>query len=378
MSSLYYRILLFLGIIVVMICGSSTSTSTSTQQSSSAASVVNAGIEKRTDNDDDVVVRRTPVRVRVYLVRHGESASNKWGLIAGQDDVPLTTNGIEEAKNLGRKSKYLQQNNNVLPFVRVYSSDLSRARDTAIYALREGRKKVRNIESQEEGNVNDSDLENDFLLLSQLIIQDERLRERSYGYRQGFPRIMNDDEIQDIWKQYGIEPPLYETDDDLWKRGKDWLIDVLTQIQTMIQLERKFQFTTSTNNDADKKNDDGNNSLPPTTKQMTTTTYHVLAVAHSGLIREIILHLIPSKDELIAMDAKFDTKKKGKSKLIIPNTSVTILEFELLDGNKAFINENESSESATSESSASSLLQHVKLIELTNAKHLDTVNAYDD
>ena len=370
--SILFHILSFLGIFVVMVRGSSTSSS-----SSSSPSVVVTGINERTDHDG--VVRRTAVvRVRIYLVRHGESASNKWGLIAGQDDVPLTTNGIEEAKNLGRKSLYLQ--NNSVPFLRVYSSDLSRARDTAIYALTEGRKvqrtqrqnqsdRQREDESQ-AGSGNDIDIEND--IRSQLI-QDKRLRERSYGYRQGFPRIMNDDEIQDIWKQYGIEPPLYETDEDLWIRGKDWLVDVLQQLQTMIQVEKQF-FHTSANDQDDQ--DNGNPPRPEASREeeqlssSTTTTYHVLAVAHSGLIREIILHLIPSKEELIAMDAKFDTKK-GKSKLIIPNTSVTILEFELDHGgdNK---NRNEN------ESSTSSLLKHVKLIELTNAKHLDTVNAYDD
>ena len=274
------------------------------------------------------------VKVRIYLIRHGESASNKWGLIAGQDDVPLTKDGgVNEAKLLGQKSTIIQ---NVPSFLRVYSSDLSRARDTAFIALREAKT-----------HQQDS------------IIEDKRLRERSYGHRQGFARSMNDDEIINIWKQYGIEPPLHETDEDLWERGKSWLLDVLQQVQTMEQLEEQFTTTATAQ--------EGSKSATTTTEQ--PKVFHVLAASHSGLIREIILHLIPNEEYLIKKGAIYDSSKR---KLIIPNTSVTILEFDI--GKK----EGAGDEASLSSSISSLLLQTVKLIELTNAKHLDAINAYDD
>lgn len=59
-----------------------------------------------------------------YLIRHGETESNRTRVIQGHLDVPLSTKGREQAEACGR----------ALAGVRldaVYSSDLSRALDTA-------------------------------------------------------------------------------------------------------------------------------------------------------------------------------------------------------------------------------------------------------
>lgn len=60
---------------------------------------------------------------RLYLVRHGRTAWNDEGRFQGQTDIPLSPEGRAEAQLLARR---LQN----LPFREVFSSDLSRARET--------------------------------------------------------------------------------------------------------------------------------------------------------------------------------------------------------------------------------------------------------
>jgi len=62
--------------------------------------------------------------VRLYLVRHGETESNRRGLALGQDDVPLNEHGLWQAERVGRALASE-------PLVAVYSSPLRRALDTA-------------------------------------------------------------------------------------------------------------------------------------------------------------------------------------------------------------------------------------------------------
>ena len=66
--------------------------------------------------------------MKVYVIRHGESINNwekKW---TGWQDVPLTATGREDAKKAG---EYLR----TISFDKVFSSDLSRALETAKIAL---------------------------------------------------------------------------------------------------------------------------------------------------------------------------------------------------------------------------------------------------
>ena len=63
----------------------------------------------------------------VWLVRHGETTWNAEGRLCGWTDVPLTTRGQEQARWL---RPLLEKET----FDRVWSSDLSRARETAALA----------------------------------------------------------------------------------------------------------------------------------------------------------------------------------------------------------------------------------------------------
>ncbi len=60
----------------------------------------------------------------IYLVRHGESESNKRGIIAGHIDPDLTEEGREQVRRTKEKLRHLH-------FDEVYSSDLKRAVHTA-------------------------------------------------------------------------------------------------------------------------------------------------------------------------------------------------------------------------------------------------------
>ena len=66
--------------------------------------------------------------MRVYVIRHGESVNNQQQLWTGWLDVPLTEKGISDAKRAGEFLRGIE-------FDKVYSSDLTRAIDTAKKAL---------------------------------------------------------------------------------------------------------------------------------------------------------------------------------------------------------------------------------------------------
>lgn len=64
--------------------------------------------------------------LRLYLVRHGETLSNIRHTLQGWSDTPLTSNGIQQGKNLGLGLSDI-------PFLKIYSSTSERAYDTACY-----------------------------------------------------------------------------------------------------------------------------------------------------------------------------------------------------------------------------------------------------
>lgn len=78
--------------------------------------------------------------MRLFLVRHGETESNRRGLALGRDDVPLNERGRWQAERVGRALTHE-------PLAAVYSSPLRRALDTARAAAAPHGLKVR-IEEQ--------------------------------------------------------------------------------------------------------------------------------------------------------------------------------------------------------------------------------------
>lgn len=61
---------------------------------------------------------------KIYLIRHGETESNRKGIFRGRLDIPLSQNGKEQAKDL---RGYFEDS----PVDAVYTSPLSRAVETA-------------------------------------------------------------------------------------------------------------------------------------------------------------------------------------------------------------------------------------------------------
>ena len=66
--------------------------------------------------------------MRVFVVRHGESETNRKGIWTGWFDAALTDKGIEDAKKAGKLLKQIS-------FEKIYTSDLSRAVETAKIAI---------------------------------------------------------------------------------------------------------------------------------------------------------------------------------------------------------------------------------------------------
>ncbi len=62
--------------------------------------------------------------MKIYLIRHGETDSNKNGIIQGHLDTNLSELGVEQAKKLANRLKDYS-------FDKIFSSDLKRAADTA-------------------------------------------------------------------------------------------------------------------------------------------------------------------------------------------------------------------------------------------------------
>ena len=128
--------------------------------------------------------------MRLYVVRHGETVKNQFGLIQGQTEADLNENGINEAKKLRELIDSL--NIDV-----VISSPLRRAKDTA-----------RLITNDKYD-----------------IIIDERLIERNYGLSEGKP--VDSDLTVKYW-DFNLNTDLNDVEKvrDLLARVSDFIEDI--------------------------------------------------------------------------------------------------------------------------------------------------------
>ncbi|NLI70489.1 MAG: histidine phosphatase family protein [Firmicutes bacterium] len=74
--------------------------------------------------------------MQIWLVRHASTSAQEEGRLQGQLDFPLSARGKEEAAKLAARLK------NEVEFSRIFSSNLKRARDTAVLIAREGKKEL--------------------------------------------------------------------------------------------------------------------------------------------------------------------------------------------------------------------------------------------
>src|SRR6187431_2357523 len=131
---------------------------------------------------------------RLVLLRHGKSQWNLENRFTGWVDVPLSSRGIQEAKNAGEKLRAYR-------FDRAFTSVLQRANETLRLALE---------------------------VIGQTTIPTERdkaLNERMYGELQGLNKAetakkYGEDQVK-IWRRsYDIPPPPLAPDDERHP-GKD-------------------------------------------------------------------------------------------------------------------------------------------------------------
>ncbi|MFD0705475.1 phosphoglyceromutase [Alloscardovia venturai] len=127
---------------------------------------------------------------KLVLLRHGQSAWNKTNQFTGWVDVPLTEQGVEEAKRGGQ----LLKEKNVLPDI-VFTSLLRRAINTANIALDAADRLWIPVE------------------------RSWRLNERHYGALQGKNKTEIREEYGDekfmIWRRsYGTPPPEIDPNDE--------------------------------------------------------------------------------------------------------------------------------------------------------------------
>jgi len=132
--------------------------------------------------------------MRIFLVRHGQSEANKIHQIQGHMDSQLSELGREQAKSAG---EHLLENK--ITFDAVYSSDLSRAKETAQI--------ITGILGIED------------------IVFDERLREMNLGDIEGkISQELTEDEqefLNSCWEDHSIRIPNGETTNEFKLRVKE-------------------------------------------------------------------------------------------------------------------------------------------------------------
>jgi 2,3-bisphosphoglycerate-dependent phosphoglycerate mutase len=135
--------------------------------------------------------------VKLVLIRHGESAWNLENKFTGWTDVPLSENGVKEAKEAGKLLK-----KDGYTFDVAYSSVLQRANKTEDYVLQElGETKIPHFYSW-------------------------RLNERHYGALQGLNKAdsakkWGDEQVR-IWRRSAdVQPPALTYDDPRWPGNQE-------------------------------------------------------------------------------------------------------------------------------------------------------------
>lgn len=131
------------------------------------------------------------------LIRHGQTAWNAEGRIQGQEDIPLSPLGVDQAIDL------LEDFRTRRSFDEIYSSPLHRSLATAIIFTQDNR-------------FDD-------------VIQDNRLKERHYGFWQGMLESEVKEKYHDVWNSnWRLNgPPNGESQSQLVIRAASFLDEIL-------------------------------------------------------------------------------------------------------------------------------------------------------
>lgn len=222
----------------------------------------------------------------IVMIRHGKTENNKLGLFTGWDDVPLASEGIEEAKEAGKLLKL-----HGFEFDAVYTSWLSRAIDTAWLVLDEL----------------------DCLWLP--IVKSWRLNERMYGELTGLSKAMvkqrHGEKQFMAWRRgYAVNPPPVSSFSPQYPgndiRYKKYLKDVRISVsETLIRsiaakkfsLHRKLPKSESLKDCMDR-------TIPYFTEQIQPEAINkgkrVLIASSENAIRGLLMHLCEIPEDQIA------------------------------------------------------------------------------
>lgn len=197
---------------------------------------------------------------KLILVRHGQSTWNAKNLFTGWVDVPLSEQGIEEAKKAGD----LLEENDILPDL-LFTSKLQRAIKTANLALEESDRQWIPVE------------------------RDWRLNERHYGALQGLNKKETRDKYGEEkfmeWRRsYDTPPPPIEPGSEFSQDGDPRYAGVEVPRSECLEdvLERLMPYWDET--------------LVPALQ----TGKNVMVVAHGNSLRALVKHLDGISDEDIA------------------------------------------------------------------------------
>lgn len=140
---------------------------------------------------------------KIFVFRHGQTTDNKAKIFSGFADPDLTTEGIEEAKEIGEKLKQEK-------ITKAYQSDLIRSKHTLSLVLNNHHKNVE-------------------------IITDPAIKERDYGDLTGQSKIEIEKENPEEYKlwhrSYDVPPPSGESIKDVEKRVMPFIYGVLKNLK---------------------------------------------------------------------------------------------------------------------------------------------------
>eukprot|EP00979_Chaetoceros_neogracilis_P011522 scaffold2884_cov267-Chaetoceros_neogracile.AAC.13 len=220
-----------------------------------------------------------PFSFRLHVLRHAETVANKAGIVLGQFDSPLTELGVKQA--MAAHNEYGTNN-----YWKVFSSDLERCRKTSWLILF-------------GTEIKDSDD-----AIQSGIHLDSRLRERSKGAREGQCKHLSYSEALALWEKRKESKgesckdsvPFLESEEEVLERFQKWLEETICAAY------------------ADYCS----------MKQCVCGEYNVLAISHSGTLRTVFEKMIGNQ---LPCDAEREDESGKSGRLVIPNTSKTIIEF---------------------------------------------------
>jgi 2,3-bisphosphoglycerate-dependent phosphoglycerate mutase len=137
----------------------------------------------------------------VYLVRHGETEWNRHSRLQGQTDIALNETGIAQSMLLGEELSKV-------PFRKAFSSDLSRAFETARLLLRPHRLSIetsRALRERNAGQLEGQQIEYVNEVMRSFFLSPEALNKESYMNSSWHPELETPQSVFDRVSQFLLD-----------------------------------------------------------------------------------------------------------------------------------------------------------------------------